>query len=119
MDQIHISLELIILGSGAANLSEFLRAFLLRIDDYPRLAAVWKYTPVLFGILGVCFFPSIVPNVSTLVLLAHGAASPSVWYAAYPMLKPLLVKGTAAALHLPTPTDAPAALPADAEREKP
>ena len=116
MDQIHISMELVIIGGGASGFAEFLRALLLKIEDYPRLAAIWKYIPTLFGMLGVMCFPSVVPG-STLIVLAHGALSPVVFYIAYPLIKAGLVTSTKTALKLPT-GDAPS-LPAPTEGEKP
>jgi len=117
MDQIHVSVELVILGGGASGLAEFLRALLLKIEDYPRLAAIWKYVPALFGMLGVMLFPSVVPG-TTLLVLAHGALSPVVFYAAYPLLKAALVKQVQTGLKLPM-EGAPEALPATTEGEKP
>jgi hypothetical protein len=48
--------------------------------------------------IGVLLFPSAVPNVSTLILLAHGAASPAVFYIAYPLIKAVAIKKLEAAL---------------------
>lgn len=114
MDQIHISTELVIIGGGASFLAEFLRALILKIEDYPRLAAIWKYMPTIFGMLGVLLFPSVVPNVSTLILLAHGAASPAAFYIAYPLIKIALEKNIRNSLKLPAGETAPAGLPAEA-----
>lgn len=88
---VYISVQLVILGIGASSLVEFLRGWILKIEDYPRLAATWKYYPPLVGALLINLFPSIVPVDDLLILWAHGAASPLVGYAAYPLLKKAFV----------------------------
>ena len=119
MGDIHISAELVILGGGASFLAEFLRALILRIEDYPRIARIWKYLPSIFGAASIFCFPSIVPTKSFLILLAHGAGSPAVFYIAYPLIKALLVNNVQGALKLPVdaaPALPPVEVPAEGEK---
>jgi hypothetical protein len=84
---VHISFQLVILGFGASSIVDFLRGLILKIEDYPRLAANWRFFPFILGALGINLFPSIVPGDDLLILWAHGAASPLVAFYAYPYIK--------------------------------
>jgi hypothetical protein len=87
--QFEITPHLLVIGGAACLLLEFLRGLLLRLDDYPRIKAVWEYLPFVFGAVLILPFPSAVPSVSEdmLMLLAHGAVSPTIFVVAYPKLK--------------------------------
>lgn len=86
--QFEITQELICLGGAASVLVEILRALLLDVEKYPRIKALWKYLPSIFGGLLVLLFPEAVPTVtSALVRMAHGAVSPIAFYVAYPVIR--------------------------------
>lgn len=111
MDFISITPELFIIGGGACILAEFLRGLILRIEDHPRLARSWRYLPGFLGMLGVLAFPSSVQAQNLLILLAHGALSPTVFFLVYPYLEKILpgkIKGSFE----------PRALPSEKEGEK-
>lgn len=100
MDDFPISLtaDLVVIGGASANFTEFLRGLITKIEDYPRLARSWRYVPSFFGVVGVLLFPSAVQVESVLVLLAHGALSPTMYFLAYPYLEKILTLKTKAPL---------------------
>ncbi len=103
---LRLSLDLVALGLGVSGLAVFLEGLILKIDDHPRLKRVWKYTPVLFGIVVSTFFPHLVlKDDSILILWLHGGLSPLVGYASFPLLEKAIGKPLSLeALSKPTPT---------------
>ncbi len=88
---ITVTLDLVVLGGFSSALTEFLRGLILKIEDYPRLAKNWKFVPSMLGMIGILIYPAAAASVSSpLILLAHGAGSPTLFYVAYPYLEKLL-----------------------------
>ena len=101
--QLELTQELFCLGGAASILIEVLRALLLDIERYPRIKALWRYLPFIAGALLILAFPEATPGIkSPLVLMMHGAISPSAFYLAYPQLQKL-VQAKAAAPPTPSP----------------